>query len=115
MNPIQIVLVILALLAWSRALNGLRRGTLSLTPFILWSLVWISVIVVSLRPETTVVLARIVGVGRGVDLAIYLALMLVFFLLFRLFARIEGLERQLTQLVRTEALKDIPDPDKKAG
>jgi hypothetical protein len=31
----------------------------------------------------------------------------LFFLLFRLFARIEDLERQLTRFVRAQALKDL--------
>jgi len=33
--------------------------------------------------------------------------MLVFFLMFRLFARIEDLERQLTRFVRAQALKEF--------
>ena len=107
MSAIQIVLVAFAVFAFSRAVMGLRRGTLTVGPFALWALFWIAVIVVALRPETTAAVARVAGVGRGADLAIYLALMLVFFLLFRLFARIEELERQLTRLVRAQALKDI--------
>jgi hypothetical protein len=107
MNPIQIVLILFAVFAWSRAVNALRRGTLALTPFLLWTIFWVAVVVVVVRPETTAVLAHVFGVGRGADLAIYLALMLVFFLLFRLFAKIEELERQLTRFVRSEALKDL--------
>jgi|SRR5579862_6078993 len=112
MNPIQIVLVLFALFAWSRVLIGLRRGTVTMTPFVLWSLAWAAVIVVAVRPETTAAAARVFGVGRGADLAIYLALMLVFFLVFRLFARIEGLERELTRFVRADALKDIAGESK---
>jgi hypothetical protein len=107
MNPIQIVLILFALFAWSRVVNGLRRGTLALTPFLLWTVFWIGVVVVALRPETTAAVAHVFGVGRGADLAIYLALVLVFFLLFRLFAKIEDLERQLTRFVRAQALKDL--------
>ena len=107
MNPIQVVLVLFAVFAWSRVLLSLRRGTLGLTPFALWSLFWAAVIVVAVRPETTMAIAGVFGVGRGADLAIYLALLLVFFLVFRLFARIEELERQLTRFVRAEALEDL--------
>jgi hypothetical protein len=107
MSAIQIVLVAFAVFAFSRAVIGLRRGALTVASFALWGLFWAAVVVVALRPETTVALARLFGVGRGADLAIYLALVLVFFLLFRLFARIEDLERQLTRFVRTQALKDL--------
>jgi len=107
MNPIQVVLILFAVFAWSRVVNALRRGTLALTPFLLWTVFWVAVVVVVVRPEATAVLAHVFGVGRGADLAIYLALVLVFFLLFRLFAKIEDLERQLTRLVRAQALNDL--------
>ena len=107
MNAIQIVLVLFAVFAFSRALIGVRRGTLRVGPFVLWSIFWGAVVVVAFRPETTIAVAHVFGVGRGADFAIYLALLLVFFLLFRLFARIEELERQLTRFVRAEALEKL--------
>ena len=109
MSAIQIVLVLFAVFAMSRAVAGFRRGTLALTPFALWLLFWAAVVVVAVRPETTAALARVFCVGRGADLAIYLALVLLFFLMFRLFARIEDLERQLTRMVRAQALKELED------
>jgi len=107
MNAIQILLVLFAVFAFSRALVGVRRGTLRVGPFVLWALFWGAVVVVAFRPEATMAIAHVFGVGRGADLAIYLALVLAFFLLFRLFARIEELERQLTRFVRAEALKEL--------
>ena len=109
MSAIQVVLVAFAVFAFSRAVIGLRRGTLTVAPFVLWALFWAAVIVVALRPETSAAVAHVFGVGRGADLAIYLALVLVFFLLFRLFAKIEDLERQLTRFVRAQALKDLDE------
>ena len=110
MSAIQVVLVVFAVFAFSRAVVGLRRGTLAVKPFVFWSLFWAAVVVVAVRPETTAAVARLFGVGRGADLAIYVALVLVFFLVFRLFARIEDLERQLTRFVRAQALKDLEKP-----
>ena len=107
MSAIQIVLVLFAVFAFSRALVGVRRGTLRTGPFVLWSLFWGAVVIVAFRPETTATIAHVFGVGRGADLAIYLALLLVFFLMFRLFARLEDLERQLTRFVRAQALKEF--------
>src|SRR6187397_1283077 len=107
MSAIQIVLVLFAIFAFSRALAGVRRGTLRVGPFVLWSLFWGAVVIVAFRPETTMAVAHVFGVGRGADFAIYLALLLAFFLVFRLFARLEELERQLTRFVRAEALKEF--------
>ena len=110
MSAIQIVLVAFAVFAFSRVVIGLRRNTLGISAFVLWTMFWATVVVVALRPETTAAVAHVFGVGRGADLAIYLALVLVFFLLFRLFAKIEDLERQLTRFVRAQALKDLDKP-----
>lgn len=111
MSTIQIVLVLFAAFAFSRAAIGFRRGTVTLVQLVLWLLFWGAVVVVAIHPETTVAMARAFGVGRGADLAIYLALVLLFFLQFRLFARIEDVERQLTRVVRALALRDLDERD----
>jgi hypothetical protein len=67
------------------------------------------VVVVALRPEVTDLLARWLGVGRGVDTAMYLALLMIFFLLFRNFGKVEDLDRQLTKVVRANALREMEE------
>ena len=73
----------------------------------LWLVFWAVVIVVSLHPKTTDHLADLLGVGRGVDTAIYLSLLMIFYLLFRSFAKIEDMDRQLTRIVRANALREM--------
>jgi hypothetical protein len=107
MSAIQILLVALAVLALSRVALRFRRGGMPLVHFGLWFLFWSAVIVVAVRPGTTSALASVLGVGRGADVVIYLALVLLFYLVFRLFGRIEELERQITRVVRAAALKEL--------
>lgn len=110
MPAIQIVLVVFALFALSRVLLRFRRGGMPILHLLLWVLFWAGVIVVALLPNTTFVLARWLGVGRGADVAIYLALVLAFYMLFRMFGKVEDLERQITRVVRAAALKDLDEP-----
>jgi hypothetical protein len=63
---------------------------------------------VVVRPETASAVAGLFGVGRGADVVVYLALAAAFYLIFRLFAKLEDIDRQLTKIVRAEALKDLP-------
>ena len=56
--------------------------------------------VVVLLPNTANILANFVGVGRGVDVIIYVAIIALFYLVFRLFVMIEDVEREITNLVR---------------
>jgi len=45
------------------------------------------------------------GIGRGVDLAIYVSVICLFYLVYKLFIKIQSLERQITLLVRKLAQK----------
>lgn len=103
----QIVLIVIAVFGFAAAVSRYRRGGLSLVQLALWSLLWLAVAGVVLRPETASIVARRLGVGRGADVVVYLALAAVFYLLFRLLARLEDHERQITRLTRELALKDL--------
>lgn len=109
MHAIQIVLICFAVFAMSRVLIRYRRGLTRMLHLELWLLFWIAVVVVGLRPEMTNLLADWLGVGRGVDTAMYLALLMVFYLLFRCFGKIEDLDRQLTRVVRANALREMEE------
>jgi hypothetical protein len=107
MHAIQIVLTCFAVFAMSRVVIRYRRGGLRMLHLGLWLLFWAGVVIVALRPETTNLFANWLGVGRGVDTAMYLALLMIFYLLFRSFGKIEDLDRQLTRVVRANALREM--------
>jgi hypothetical protein len=109
MQAIQVVLTCFAVFAVSRVLIRYRRGGLRLLHLALWLLFWAAVIVVAVHPTTTDRLANLLGVGRGVDTAMYLSLLLIFYLLFRSFAKIEDMDRQLTRVVRANALREMEE------
>lgn len=71
-----------------------------------WLIFWILVVVVVFLPQTTQMLADVLGVGRGVDVVIYIALVALFFLVFKLFVKLESVEQEISQLVRKIALDD---------
>jgi small membrane protein len=56
-----------------------------------------------LFPEYTNKIAHRLGVGRGADLLFYLCILLFFFVILKLFARIRRLEGHLTMLIREKA------------
>lgn len=111
MSLIQAFLLLFALFAVTRTIRQFRQGTLPLAWLFVWIVFWLLVAVVGLSPQTADWLARSVGVGRGADVIIYLSLMAVFYLVFRLFVKIEHVEREVTTLVRTIALKEEEKKD----
>lgn len=107
MTGIQIVLVAFVAFALLGTVARFRRGHLSSVQLVLWFVLWVAVGVVAVRPETSSALARYVGVGRGADLIVYLALIALFYLQFRMFAKIETLEREITSIVRKDAIDEF--------
>lgn len=109
LTAIQIVLVCFALYALSRVLLRFRRGGLPLLHLALWLVFWGGVIFVALDPAVTNIFAHVLGVGRGADVIIYLALMVLFYLVFRLLVKLTDLEQQMTRVVRAVALKELDE------
>ena len=111
MTIIQIILLVLVLLVVWRLYKRLIAGELTKGEFAEWFLLWLTAAFLVIVPDSASYLASLVGVGRGSDLVIYLALLLAFYLLFRIFVRLERTERDLTAIVRELALKKKADKE----
>lgn len=107
---IQIVIVAIAALAVGGALRRYFRRELPLRRLLAWTVVWAAATVVVLVPATSERLAAVLGVGRGVDVIIYLSVVTLFYLQFRLFAHLDRIERDITRIVREIALKENLPP-----
>jgi small membrane protein len=107
MHAIQVILILFCLFAAWRGLARVRRSVSSVARVSLWLLVWGAAIFVILQPQVTEQMARFLGVTRGVDVPIYLSIALLFFLMFQAFGKVEDVERQLTRVVREQALEEF--------
>ncbi len=115
MSLIQLFIIVFALFALSRTVRQFKKGGLTLAWLLFWVIVWIGVGVVVALPQTTDVVARFVGVGRGADLIVYVALVGLFFLVFKMFAKVESVEQEITRLVRKLAIEDVEDKANETG
>ena len=104
---IQILLTAFFLFAVYRVILRYTQKDLHLSALIGWLIFWLAGIVVVVFPDTTFYFAKLVGIGRGADLVVYIAIALLFYIIFRLMVRIERLEKNLTKVVRTDAIKKI--------
>lgn len=69
-----------------------------------WLFLWAFLGLVAIVPEITNYLANWFGVGRGADFVLYVAVMALFWLISKIYFRVERFERTLTELVRHVAL-----------
>lgn len=67
-------------------------------------------IVFILWPESTNLLAKKLGVGRGADLIFYVSILLFWFIVLKLYARLRRLEKTVTQFIREDAIKKAAEP-----
>jgi len=101
---IQLLLISFFIFALSRVFLKFRSKDIKIGSAFFWFLVWLSSVLVVFDPNITVYLAKMLGVGRGVDAVLYIAVAALFFMLFRIWIRVEKMEKNITELVRKEAL-----------
>src|SRR3990167_7350800 len=106
LTTIQIVLLIFVIFAISRVILRLKEKVLSTQMAFFWVLIWLAALVGILLPKTTTKIASFFGVGRGVDVIVYISLALLFYLVFRIYVMIEDLRHEITFLIRQLALQN---------
>jgi hypothetical protein len=85
-------------------------GDLTKAGLVWWFLFWVAAAVVVLLPNSTAYFAKLVGIGRGADLVVYISLAGIFFIIFRLMIKIESLNKDITKLTRKIALNESANP-----
>ena len=101
---IQIVIVLFAVFAIMRAVTRLRSHSIGWGGFLGWTCFWAAVACLALTPNATQWFARVLGVGRGADAVFYLAIVALFYLIFRIESKYRRLQQELTKLVRKLAI-----------
>jgi hypothetical protein len=69
-----------------------------------WSIVWLAAGLLILFPYTTTRIARWMGIGRGADLILYIAILAGLSCSFYFYVRSRRLEILVTEIIRREAL-----------
>lgn len=103
---IQILLVVFFLFALFKVVSRFKAGDLSSVGMAGWVIFWVLATAVVILPDSTSYLAKIVGITRGADLVVYVALAVIFFIIFKLMVRIEILNRDITKLTRKISLDE---------
>ena len=103
---IQIIATIIILIIFSQLIRKILKDKASLTKIIFWVLFWgISLIIIWLPKETIDNIGSIFGVGRGIDVLVYLSIILLFYNNLRLNERIDDMNKKVTKIVREVAKK----------
>jgi len=105
----QIILCVFLLFALSRVYLRFKSGEVSWRGLIFWGILFSTAVVVVIFPDLSSTVAIKLGVGRGADAVIYTSIVLLFYLVFRLYVYIQDIRYEITELVKKLALKEMKD------
>ena len=103
MTIFQILIIIVAIVVIYKSILKLMKKEISTLLFILWLILWLIVVTIDIFPNSIAYIANLVGVGRGVDLILYLSVIAIFYFLFRINLRQNKIDKKISQIVRHNA------------
>lgn len=107
---IQLLFTVFVVVVLINLFKRWQARLISQSRLIIWLMLWLVALVVFWLPDSTNYIANILGIGRGVDLVIYVSIVVIFYLLFRLYLAIDKLSGQITKIVRhLAASKQVKD------
>lgn len=109
----QFGVVIFALLVILRTYSQYKKEIVSRYWLLAFSFLWILIGVAAIIPHITDDIARFVGVERGADMLVYVAVLVLLYAVYRLFVRVQKMHEEITELVRQIALANPKVPVKK--
>jgi hypothetical protein len=104
---VKVFSLALAVIAISKSYVDFRARTESLQMFLLWSLTWITVVIVALFPSIVDVLLAYSASGRvGLGTFFGMGLVFVLFVVYRIYVKLERVEQKLIKTIQELALKE---------
>jgi len=104
---IQYIATGIILITLSQLALKVIKDKTSIVKLIFWVFFWgIALIFIWLPTNTIDQLGKLFGVGRGIDVLVYLSIIILFYTNLRLTNRVEKLEKHITKLVREFAKKN---------
>jgi hypothetical protein len=103
----QIFALILAGIVFAKSYVDFRSRTESLSVFLFWTLTWATIVIVALFPFIIDYIISFAGEGRaGLGTFFGMVIVFLFFIVYRIYVRLDQIERKLTRAVQELALRD---------
>jgi hypothetical protein len=104
---VKVFSLVLAAIAISKSYVDFRAKVESLPILVFWSVTWIMIVVVALFPSIIDLLISSFGGGRtGLGTFFGMGLVFLFFIVYRMYLKIERIERNLVKTIQEFALRE---------
>ncbi|HRH23944.1 MAG TPA: DUF2304 domain-containing protein [Candidatus Magasanikbacteria bacterium] len=106
----QLAIAILSLIAIMSVLRRKKEHLLGPLGALFWIIFWVALISIVSLPTTLLDrFSQFIGIGRGVDLVMYVSIAILFFVVFKLYIRIESMRRDMTEIARKKTIDSISE------
>jgi len=104
---VKVFSVALAAIAISKSYVDFRARMESVQMFLVWTLTWVTIVLVALFPSIVDIILEYSGSGRsGLGTIFGMGLVFVLFMVYRIYVKLERVEKNVTKMVQDLALKD---------
>ena len=83
-----------------------KQHKTTMLTLILWTIVWIVLLIFAFMPQLSDRLAHHFGIGQGVNLLFAIAIIGCFYLIFHLYDKVDKQEQNINRLVKELAIKN---------
>ena len=101
---IQFIIILFSAFVIFRLIDKFKKKEVSTKEFCLWLFFWLLVISATIWFRKTDVIAKFFGVEKGADLAVYVSIIVLFYLVFKMVIKFDKMERDITKIVRKIAI-----------
>lgn len=109
MSWFQVILMAIVAALLVVSIVAVLRGAATKRESLVWISLWLAAAVAIAWPSVTRDIARLLGIGRGADLVLYCAVVVMMVGFLMIYIRLRHVRRELTLLVRHIAIRDAVD------
>ncbi len=100
MLVIQLLIVLIAVFLIAKTLSSFQKGKLDLKQTVLWIILWAVLLISTLLPQILGIPATLLGISRGIDVFIYLGIIMLFYFIFKIYTILDDQRITITKLIR---------------
>ena len=112
MNLFQFVFLLFIAVSLYRVIGKIKSGQLNFKESFVWVFVWTLGGIIIFNPGLSVRVSQIFGIGRGVDLVIYTSIIFLYYIAYKMYLKVDNLQKKLKDISTKIALNENHDKAK---
>ncbi len=107
---IQIVATGIILVIFGQLALRVIKDKTSIVKILFWLIFWAGALVLIWLPQGTIdSIGQFFGVEKGLDLVVYMSIIILFYIVLRIYGKVDKLQKNITKLVREIAKTNVKE------